>query len=113
MVIAALSIELWASCEAYTRSRGTSARPAIPSADACSPIASRAAARLISEDVEAVSVRSPSNVVGSPRASRSQPTTTPSSSVPAGEVRHSIGFWPRVAVSISPRIPGPDAVVPK
>ena len=36
-----------------------------------------------------------------------------SSSVPIGEVRHSIAFWPRAAVSISPRIPGPDAVVAK
>ena len=48
-----------------------------------------------------------------PSAWRSQSTTTSSSSVPIGEVRHSIGFWPRVAVSISPRIPGPDAVVAK
>ena len=30
-----------------------------------------------------------------------------------GEVRQSIGFWPSAAVSISPRIPGPEAVVPK
>jgi hypothetical protein len=60
-----------------------------------------------------VSVRSPSNAIGRPRASRSHRTTTSSSSVPIGEVRHSIGFWPIVAVSISPRIPGPDAVVAK
>ena len=64
-------------------------------------------------DVEAVSVSSPSKVAGSPRASRSQPTTTSSSSVPIGEVRQSIGFWPIAAVSISPRMPGPEAVVPK
>ncbi len=67
----------------------------------------------MSDDVEAVSVIRPSNPAGSPTAWRSQSTTTSSSSVPIGEVRHSIGFWPSVAVSISPRIPGPDAVVAK
>ena len=67
----------------------------------------------ISVDVEAVSVRSPSNPSGRPSDSRSQRTTTPSSSVPMGEVRHSMGFWPRAAVIISPRIPGPDADVEK
>ena len=30
-----------------------------------------------------------------------------------GEVRHSIGFWSSAAISISPRIPGPDAVEAK
>ena len=44
---------------------------------------------------------------------RSQSTTTPSSSVPIGDVRHSIGFWLSAAVSISPRIPAPDAVEAK
>ncbi len=67
----------------------------------------------ISEDVEAVSVNSPSNGSGRPRPSRSQRTTTRSSSVPIGEVRQSIGFWPSAAVIISPRMPGPDAVVAK
>ena len=56
---------------------------------------------------------SPSNASGSPTACRSQPTTTPSSSVAIGDVRQSIAFWPIAAVSISPMIPGPDAVVPK
>ena len=64
-------------------------------------------------DVEAVSVRSPSKASGSPSPSRSQRTTTPSSSVPIGEVRQSIGFCPRAAVIISPRTPGPDALVAK
>ena len=77
------------------------------------PAAWRAPASAISEDVDAVSVSRPSKSAGSPRAWRSQPTTTSSSSVPIGEVRQSIGFWPRAAVSISPRIPGPDAVVAK
>ena len=48
-----------------------------------------------------------------PSAWRSQSTTTPSSSVPTGEVRHSIAFWPSAAVSSSPRIPGPEALVAK
>ncbi len=67
-------------------------------------------ARAINDDVDAVSVRRPSNASGSPSAWRSQSTTTCSSSVPLGDVRHSIGFWPSAATSISPRIPGPDAV---
>ena len=67
----------------------------------------------MSELVDAVSVMRPSNASGSPTACRSQPTTTPSSSVAIGDVRHSIAFWPSAAVSISPRIPGPEAVVPK
>jgi hypothetical protein len=64
-------------------------------------------------DVEAVSVSIPSKASGSPSPSRNQRTTTPSSSVPIGDVRHSIGFWPRAAVIISPRTPGPDALVAK
>ena len=109
----AFSIELWASVEAYTRSDGTSGRPASPRAVTSRPAASRAAATAISDDVEAVSVRSPSYSSGRPRPWRSQSTTTSSSSVPIGEVRHSIGFCPITAVSISPRMPGPDAVVGK
>ena len=77
------------------------------------PAASRAAASAMSVEVEAVSVSRPSNAAGSPSAWRSQSTTTSSSSVPIGEVRHSIAFWPSAAVSISPRIPGPEAVVAK
>ena len=46
-------------------------------------------------------------VAGRPSASRSQPTTTVSSSVPIGDVRHSIGFWPRAAVRNSPEHPRP------
>ena len=41
-----------------------------------------------------MSVIRPSNPSGSPSAWRSQSTTTCSSSVPLGDVRHSIGFWP-------------------
>ena len=67
----------------------------------------------MSDDVDAVSVSRPSNASGSPSAWRSQSTTTSSSSVPIGDVRQSIAFWPIAAVSISPRIPGPEAVVAK
>ena len=35
----------------------------------------------------------PSNVGGSPISSRSQPSATSSSSVAAGDVRHSIACW--------------------
>ena len=77
------------------------------------PAAWRAPARAISDEIDAVSVSRPSNASGRPRAWRSQSTTTSSSSVPIGEVRHSMAFWPRAAVSISPRMPGPDAVVAK
>ena len=59
--------------------------------------------------MEAVSVTRPSNSGGSPRAWRNQSTTTCSSSVPTGLVRHSITFEFRTAVSISPMIPGPAA----
>ncbi len=55
----------------------------------------------------------PSNSAGSPRAWRIQSTTTCSSSVPAGLVRHSIELEFRTAVSISPMIPGPDAELAK
>ena len=113
-VMHAFSIDEWASAEAYTRTPpARSGRPARPSAAASRPAASRAAARAIRVEVEAVSVSRPSKAGGSPSPWRSQSTTTPSSSVPIGDVRHSIGFWPSAAVSISPRIPGPDAVVPK
>ena len=67
----------------------------------------------MSVEVEAVSVSRPSNPSGSPTPCLSQSTTTPSSSVPIGDVRHSIGFWLSAAVSISPRIPGPEAVEAK
>ena len=60
-----------------------------------------------------MSVISPSNTGGRPTPCRSQSTTTCSSSVPTGDVRQIIGFCPMAAVSISPRIPGPEAVVAK
>ena len=73
----------------------------------------RAAARASIEDVEAVSVSNPSKPAGRPRAWRIQSTTTCSSSVPTGLVRHSMGFEFSTEVSISPMIPGPDAELAK
>jgi hypothetical protein len=73
------------------------------------PAASRAAARAIRVEVEAVSVRRPSKPSGNPSPWRSQSTTMPSSSVPIGDVRHNIGFWLRAATSISARIPDDEA----
>ncbi len=109
----AFSTLLWASSDAYTTGRPSSGRPARPCADASRPAASRAAASAMSVEVDAVSVSRPSNASGSPSAWRSQPTTTCSSSVPIGEVRQSMGFWPITAVTSSPRMPGADAVVEK
>ena len=81
---------------------------------AASPVAAwRAAASAVRELVDAVSVSSPSNASGRPSASRNQRTTMPSSSVATGEVRHSIALATSVAVTISPRIPGPEAVLGK
>lgn len=60
-----------------------------------------------------MSVMRPSKSAGSPTAWRIQSTTTCSSSVPAGLVRHSIEFEFRTAVSISPMIPGPEAELAK
>ena len=80
-------------------------------AAAASPVASwRAAASAARLDVDAVSVKSPSNDAGRPSASRSQPTVTSSSSVAAGLVRHSMALATSVLMSISPRMPGPEAV---
>ena len=112
-VMHAFSMELCASVDAYTRSPGTSGRPVRPAAATSNPAACRAPASAMSDEVDAVSVSRPSNASGRPNACRSQSTTTCSSSVPIGDVRHSIGFWPSAAVSISPRIPGPEAVVAK
>ena len=109
----AFSIDEWASVEAYTLSLGTSARPGRPLAAASIPAACRAAASESSDDVEAVSVISPSNSGGRPRAWRIQSITTCSSSVPTGLVRHSIGLEFRTDVSISPMIPGPEAELAK
>lgn len=58
-VMHALSMELWASAEAYTRGWPTSGRFASPCRAASRPAASRAAARPMSEPMEAVSVTRP------------------------------------------------------
>ena len=106
----AFSIDEWASEDAYTLGWPSSDRPMSPSA-ARNPAASRAAARAMSEDVDAVSVMNPSNSGGKPKPWRSQPTTTDSSSVPIGDVRHSIVFWLSDAISISPSTPAAEAGV--
>ncbi len=48
----------------------------------------------------------PANPAGRPNSWRSQSRTTVSSSVPAGEVCHSMHWAAKVAVSISARIEG-------
>jgi hypothetical protein len=55
----------------------------------------------------------PPNCSGSPINCRSQSSATSSSSVEAGDVRHSIAFASKAAESISPRMPGPEADVAK
>jgi hypothetical protein len=98
------------SVDAQFRYVGAAGRPR---AAASVPAASRAAASAIMDDIEALSVSKPSKPAGSPRAWRNQSTTTCSSSVPTGLVRHSITLEFRAAASISPMIPGPDAALLK
>jgi hypothetical protein len=50
---------------------------------------------------------------GSPIHSRSQPSVTCSSSVAAGDVRHSMPLTFSAALSISPRMPGPEPEMAK
>ena len=63
--------------------------------------------------VDAVSVSSPSNVSGSPSASRSQRTTMLSNSDATGDERQSIALATNVDMNISPRMPGADALLGK
>ena len=55
----------------------------------------------------------PSNASGSPSAWRNQDTTTVSSSVPIGEVRHRNVFWASEAISSSPTTPAAELDVGK
>ena len=64
-------------------------------------------------EVEAVSSMCPCQPLGSPSSSAVQSSTTASSSVDAGEVRHRIAIVFSVADSSSARIPGSDALVAK
>jgi hypothetical protein len=64
-------------------------------------------------EIEAVSSMCPCQSEGSPSSSATQSSTTPSSSVAAGAVRHRIAIEFRVAASISARIPASVALVAK
>ena len=95
------------------RNGGRSSRPAIPRIRMSRPAASRAAASAHSVDELAVSVICPNQPVGSPSSSAAQRSVTCSSSVAAGDVRHSIAFTFRAAAMVSPRMPGGEPVMPK
>ena len=72
------------------------------------PVASRAAMIAVSVEVEALSSMCPCQPDGSPSRSATQSSTTPSSSVAAGAVRHRIAIELSVAASSSARIAGSD-----
>ena len=69
-------------------------------------------ARAVKVPVEAVSLMRP-NHSGRPRSCASHRTATSSSSLPAGEDRHSMWFVFRAAAMSSPAMPGTDPVNPK
>ena len=64
-------------------------------------------------DAEAVSVISPNHPVGRPVISATQRSTRCSSSVAAGDVRHSIALTLSAAATVSPRMPGGEPLIPK
>ena len=78
-----------------------------------SPAASRAAASAYIVDAEAVSVISPNQSGGRPISSATQRSTRCSSSVAAGDVRHSIAFTLSAAATVSPRMPGGEPLIAK
>ena len=96
----------------HTREGRSSPRPASPSAD-LPAAASRAAASACISATDAVSYTIPMNDSGSATISRIQATTTPSSSVAAGDVRHVIALTLSAAAIISPSSAGPLLVLPK
>ena len=77
------------------------------------PVVSRAAIIAAIVPVEAVSSMWPCQPSGSPSSLAVQSSTTPSSSVAAGAVRHRNDTELSVAASSSARIPGSDALVAK
>ncbi len=77
------------------------------------PVASRAAISAAIVEVEAVSSMCPCHPDGSPSSCATQSSTTPSSSVAAGAVRHRIATELSVAASSSARIAGSDELVAK
>ena len=75
--------------------------------------ASRAATSAAKVEVEAVSSMCPCQPGGSPSSCASQSSTTTSSSVRAGLVRHRKPTWFRAAAIISARMAGSEAVLAK
>ena len=111
--IIAFSTLLCAWSDAYTRNGFSSARPTSPRVRISLPAASRAAASACISATDAVSYTMPMNASGSPIISRIHASTTPSSSVAAGDVRHVIALTLSAAAIISPRSAGPLLVLPK
>ena len=109
----AFSTDECASAEVYTRSGGRSARPAIPRLRMSRPAASRAAASAHNVELDAVSVICPNHGRAGRSARATQASVRSSSSVAAGEVRHSIALTLSAAQISSPTIPGPLPVIPK
>ena len=64
-------------------------------------------------EMDAVSVIMPNQPSPMPKSWRSQSVTTSSSSVATGDVRQSMPLRFSAAVTISPRMPGTDAVLAK
>ena len=64
-------------------------------------------------DVDAVSSMCPCQPAGSPSSSATQSSTTPSSSVEAGDVRQRIAFWLSVAARSSARMAGSELELAK
>ena len=95
---ASFSTEEWACSEHTTRSR---------------PVATRAAIIAASVEVEAVSSMWPCQPLGRPRSCAVQSSTTPSSSVAAGAVRHRMATELSVAASSSARIARLEELVAK
>ncbi len=77
------------------------------------PVASRAAMIEARVEVEALSSMWPCQPLGRPSRSATQSSTTPSSSVEAGAVRHRMATELSVAASSSARIAGSEALVAK
>ena len=77
------------------------------------PVVARAAMIAASVDVDAVSSMCPCQPLGSPSSCAVQSSTTASSSVAAGAVRHRNATELSVAVSSSARIAGSAAVLAK
>jgi hypothetical protein len=60
-----------------------------------------------------VSAICPNQPAGRPSSSAAQRVVTASSSVAAGDVRHSMAFTFSAAAMVSPRMPGGEPVIPK